>query len=336
MQNQPIAMNFRALCLSIACLPVMASFGQNLVGNGGFEEFSDCPTYYNQVERCVGWFRATDNNDPEFHTEFLHGCNTGIFSAPSNTWGSQPPVSGVGYMALNTMSPEIFDDYRENIYTQLLAPLEVGSEYTVRFSISHTDNSQFATNNFGVKLSTSTSFPVDNSATVHFEDIITNNQGWVALSASFIANEAYTHLALGNFMTDANTTVVESCPSCPFDLYAYYLDDICLVRSGSDLCSACKDEFDPPSGILDQVDSELTVSPTLVGSGINAVHVSTTNARLSFVEVFDMEGRSVSSHQLKDTGSFNIPTNGLANGTYTISARSVDGLKRVGRFVIAR
>lgn len=329
-------MNFRALCLSIACLPVTASFGQNLVGNGSFEEFSECPTYYNQVERCVGWFRSANGNDPEFHTEYLNGCNSGLFSSPSNTWGTQAPLTGEGYMALCTMSPEIFDGYRENIYTELLAPTEIGVEYTVRVSLSHTDKSQFASNNFGIKLSTSNDFPIDNNCQLALADVVMNKTSWTTVTATFVADQNYTHLALGNFMTDENTITIEACPSCPFDLFGYYVDDVCLVKSGGEICSTCKDEFNPPLTIAPPANFDLSVSPTFLGPGIVDVHVSALQTRLTAIDVFDTEGRLVLTLSSAEQNTTKIPTSGLANGSYSISALCSDGSKLIGRFVVAR
>lgn len=322
--------------LLLGLLPVTTSFGQNLVGNGSFEAFSDCPNYYNQVERCIGWFRSDNGNDPEFHTEYLNACNGGMFSAPSNTWGTQAPLTGDGYMALCTMSPEIFDGYRENIYTKLLTPLETGGEYTIRVSLSHTDKSQFASNNFGVKLSTSTDFPIDNDCQLALADVVMNKTGWTTVTSTFIADQNYTHLALGNFMTDDNTTIVNACPSCPFDLFGYYVDDVCLVKSGADLCSSCGDELNPVLAIRPAPNLDLDLSPSILGAGVNEVRVSTQNARMSAIEVYDMEGRLVYTRLGISQNTTRIATNSLANGTYTLSTMCDDGSRLTGRFVIAR
>ncbi|MBL7951220.1 MAG: hypothetical protein JNM62_05825 [Flavobacteriales bacterium] len=328
-------MNFRALYLSIACLPVTEGFGQNLVGNGSFEEFTDCPDYYNQVERCIGWFPSTNNNNAAHHTEFLHACSSSMFSAPSNTWGFQEPLTGDGYMALCTMSPDLSDGYRENIYTELLAPTEIGMEYTVRVSLSHTDNSQFASNNFGVKLSTSSDFPVDNDPQVVLADIVMNKTGWTTFTATFVAEEAFTHLALGNFMSDASTITVDACPSCSFDLFGYYLDDVCLVPSGGDICAACKEEIDPPTATQPARDARLSITPTLLGNGVHELHVSTMT-QLERVQVFDADGRLVLTAISRGLNSTKVPTRGLANGSYSVTATAEDGTRLSARFVVAR
>ncbi|MBK9417121.1 MAG: hypothetical protein IPN62_07425 [Flavobacteriales bacterium] len=329
-------MNFRSFLPFVAQLPVIAGFGQNLVSNPGFEEYSSCPTTYNQVERAVGWFRSTNGNDPEFHTEYLHACNSGIFSSPNNTWGYQEPLSGEGYMVLNTMSPEIFQNYRENIYTQLIAPTQIGVEYTVRVSISHTDNSQIATNNFGIKLSTNTDFPIDNNCQLALADVVMNKTGWSSVTATFIADQAYTHLAIGNFMTDDNTMVIEACSSCPYDLFGYYVDDVCLVPANTDLCSSCKERFNPTLGLVTAAPEVLTLSPTLLGTAIQDLEISLPNNLIRSIEVFDAGGRSVLSSRYRNRSSVRISTTDLANGSYSIAVVSEDATKLPGRFVVAR
>ena len=239
-------------------------------------------------------------------------------------------------MALNTMSPELFQNYRENIYTQLIAPTQIGTEYTVRVSISHTDNSQFATNNFGIKLSTNTDFPIDNNCQLALADVVMNKTGWSTVTATFIADQAYTHLAIGNFMTDANTMVIEACPSCPFDLFGYYVDDVCLVPANTDPCSSCKESFNPGSGLATMDTHALTISPTLLGTAIHDLDIIAPNNTITNVEVFDAGGRSVLSYQYRNRSSVRISAADLANGAYSIVVASGNGTKLTGRFVVAR
>ncbi len=132
------------------------------------------------------------------------------------------------------MSPAIFTNYRENIYAKLISPLSPGIKYSVSLKISKTNNSQFSTNNIGIKFSTTTSFPVNNSVHVNSTNVITDTLGWFELQSIYTPDSAYEYIAVGNFFIDVNTLIIQSCPSCAYPLYGYYIDDVCVIPEEGD------------------------------------------------------------------------------------------------------
>jgi hypothetical protein len=52
---------------TIVCLVMVfiggRSWGQNLVGNGSFEDTVQCPDYLNQVDRATDWFASSGTSD---------------------------------------------------------------------------------------------------------------------------------------------------------------------------------------------------------------------------------------------------------------------------------
>lgn len=210
---------------------------QNLVTNGDFEVMNYCPNNYGEVFACHGWLSAPNDTVAPYATEYMNACNTGLFNVPNGTWGYQIAHSGTGYMALATMAPQFTVNYRENIYTQLTTPLVVGTTYSVSMYVSHTDNSQHASNNLGLKFSTVPSFPINNIAHVNSSSIITDNTNWVLISGNFVADSAYTYIAVGNFFTDANTATTTSCGSCSFNQYGYFIDDVSVIAPIAPSCS---------------------------------------------------------------------------------------------------
>jgi hypothetical protein len=228
-----------------------AIFAQNYVPNYSFENDSACPNNYNQVNYCTGWKKSLNNNVPQYHTEYLHACGAPNFSVPSNTWGNQAAATGQAYMAEVTMAPQVQTDYRENIYTQLMVPLQPGVTYEVSLKVSFTDNSQYASNNFGVKFATTPNFPINNISHVYSTAVINDKQNWVTVSGSFVADSAYQYIGVGNFFTDANTISVVDCPGCPFTQHGYFVDDVCVIRQspnlvpnpGFEIDSACPNNY---------------------------------------------------------------------------------------------
>lgn len=200
--------------------------GQNLVPNPSFENFATCPVTYNQVALSTGWNPSFESNVSPHHTEYLHTCNSGGFSVPSNVWGNQAASSGQGYMAMAMVSTSTAQNYRENIYCQLLNPLVPGRSYSASFKVSSCDDVQVATNRMGLKFSTTQTFRINNIAQISSSAVITDKSGWVTVSGTFTADSAYTFMAIGNFFTDANTDIQITCSGCPLAHGTYYLDDI--------------------------------------------------------------------------------------------------------------
>src|SRR5688572_28546847 len=99
-------------------------FSQNLVPNWSFETRSACPTNFNQIEYASGWKKSSQNNNGTHHTDYLNVCggNTGAsyFTVPTNVWGYQAAATGDAYAALSTTALNLYIDYRENIFCQLL------------------------------------------------------------------------------------------------------------------------------------------------------------------------------------------------------------------------
>lgn len=220
-------MNKLFTLLIFACLDFCYSYSQNLVPNPSFEQFSLCPSNFNQVTLATGWQKSLNNNTPQYHTEYLNACSSSsLFQVPSNTWGFQAAFSGQAYMALNTMAPSVFTNYRENIYIQLSSPLVAGQQYKVKMHASHTDNSKFVTNNLGIKFSTTANFPVNNISHIYSSTIISTNTNWDTIQGIFIADSAYQYLAIGNFFTDANTTRLLQYSGASYSLDAYFIDDV--------------------------------------------------------------------------------------------------------------
>ncbi len=217
--------------LSFFALMLLAktNFAQNLVSNGNFEAMNVCPSAYNQVTACATWSPAPNNINSNFSTEYLNACNSGLFNVPNSTWGPQAAKSGNGYMATCMMAPAVAVDYRENIFTTLTTSLIPGNSYSVSMYVSHTDNSKNSTNRMGLKFSKVPSFPINNIAHISTTVVITDDINWVLVSGTFVADSAYKYIAVGNFYTDANTTVSVSCSGCAFNQFGYFIEDVSVT-----------------------------------------------------------------------------------------------------------
>lgn len=322
--------------LLLLALAHSLAHAQNLVPNYSFEEHSDCPDAFNLIELSTHWYKSDVNNLPPHHVDYIHTCGTSEFQAPNAYWGFQAPATGDAHAAISTRSP-LATDYRENIFAELIAPMVPGVSYTMSMRVSHTDLSRSATNNLGIKLATSPDFPIDNTSHMHTANVLADHDNWLLLSGTIVADSAYSHIGIGNFYTDANTTTETVCPSCPYLHNEYYIDDICVVPSTVGRNPVlCNVPFDPTSG----------VQGATTTSGWSLVSNSATGGLLTLIRdvrysgpatisVIDASGRIMVGPKLVNSpGPLALDISSLASGSYVVL---IAGLGRTAlRFLVER
>jgi len=234
----------KKIILTILFLTTWGIFlnGQNLVPNPSFENYSICPSSAttpmdDQVIRATGWSSYRDTPD------YYNTCATStVVGVPSNNTGFQFPHTGDAYCGGATYNKNGL--FREIIGIQLSSPLTIGQRYYVSFytTLSGKSGFNFATNNIGVKFTTSSynyisnPIPVNNFAHINYNAFISDTLNWQQINGSFIADSNYSYVAIGNFFDDSNTdTACISNGTLTLDGY-YYLDDVC-VSTDSLICS---------------------------------------------------------------------------------------------------
>src|SRR5688500_6154437 len=86
--------------LLLICL-VYASYGlsaQNLVSNGSFENFTQCPGSFSEAKhefRVLDWYSANTGTPDHFHS-----CSDGEASVPYNWAGVSDAFEGHGYAGI--------------------------------------------------------------------------------------------------------------------------------------------------------------------------------------------------------------------------------------------
>lgn len=76
------------------------SFGQmNLVPNPSFEDYMQCPTAYDQIDRATGWSTYSESTDYFNSCSNLTSSGVGV---PFNSWGQQWAKGGSGYTFFET------------------------------------------------------------------------------------------------------------------------------------------------------------------------------------------------------------------------------------------
>ena len=289
-------------------------FGQNIVQNPNFEQYSNCPNFWNQMSYCQFWSSYRETPD------YYNTCSTLPAITPPNCYeGFQYPHSGNAYAGFYTLakSPQ---NNKEFIGSQLLSTLTIGQKYYITFYVNRGGQNQavIASNKIGVKFSTipysdTNPAPINNISHFYTDSIITDTVKWSKISGSFIADSAYSYIIIGNFFDDSNTdTITYSIGS--IDVAYYYLDDIC-VSTDSLYCENWL-------GIKEQSanNNKITMYPNPCTNELNVKYnnVPNENTTLSIINIF---GRIVIQTKTKET-EFTFNTGKLAKGLYLVKVET--------------
>lgn len=210
-----------ALFLYFFSVLVLVMPAQNLVNNPSFETFTACPSGYGQINNATGWANYMGSVD------YMHTCATfASVGVPNSFFGVEPALTGNAYGGLLTYHSSA---PREVTGRPLSTPLVIGNTYYCSLWASVGENySRFATNNLGFQFNTSATAAISNVSQVYSPGLLTNNSGWVQVTGSFVASTAFTHVAIGNFFTDANTTISVLNAGVTFQAGYYFIEDVCV------------------------------------------------------------------------------------------------------------
>ncbi|NBV14506.1 MAG: hypothetical protein EBS07_10625 [Sphingobacteriia bacterium] len=204
-----------------------------MVSNGGFEQYSICPTSIGQITRTISWFSPSQGTP-----DFYHNCSFNTFaSVPQNYFGHQYPRTGLGYgggYILNGNS-------REYLETQLITPLVRNTCYYFEMYINCFGRAQYSTDDIGIYFSDSIVAGYSGNFRLPLSPQVNNPDGnypdtlsWTKVSGHYIAHGGERYITIGNFK-DINQTdtflINSSYPSISVPVIYFYIDDVSLQVS---------------------------------------------------------------------------------------------------------
>jgi hypothetical protein len=240
--------NNAAVCIQIVTLidttpPGTQCNGQNLVINGNFERYTNCPWGISQTDFAAPWFTPTDATP-----DYYNSCaGVGSFvTTPNALAGYQVPLSGNAYMGAHLYTKfgsNPTNSYREYLEVPLVTSLTPGQRYLVSFYVSRAEVYGQAIADIGARFmplaytmygSPSNpftgvlTFPTPPHIVNPPNNIITDSTNWTLIQGLYTAAGWESHLILGNFKDDPNTT--NAFVGGAFTNYAYYyFDDVSVV-----------------------------------------------------------------------------------------------------------
>jgi gliding motility-associated-like protein len=330
--------------ISIILISTLAAFGvkyagaQNLVTNGGFENYSFCPTALEQLDNAVGW-----NNPSTANPEMFHGCAGASCGqcVPTNYGGNQTPHCGQGYIGFFPYHPPI--DYRGYAQNQLQSPLVGGTTYEVSFYVNLADNFQTAIEEIGAYFSPTQVSQSNYYVMSQFTPQVINQPGnmlndknnWMLITGTFVATGGEQYMVIGSFTPDASTTTQSGLGGSDARSY-YYVDDVCVAELGTGcitqdsiaatICTGdsifAGGQYQTTSGVFyDSLitascfDSVIVTSLTVVGPSFNILDNDTT---LCAGQTLLLDATVNNGTYIWQDNSTNATFNVTSSGTYSV------------------
>ena len=206
---------YKALSAKLNTAIDTTCLGSNLVQNPSFERDFAFPTIFtfnvNPGQEIIPGWRVPSRGT----ADFLNARNApgSSVEVPFNScFGSQSARTGKAYAGFFAYTAGGTREYLENA---LLQPMLPGQRYLVSMNVNLADYSNIAVDNLGMALRTSSTAQFTSSNLSFTPQVVsadgvflTNKEGWVNISAVITADQAYTHLLIGNFKNNAATDTV--------------------------------------------------------------------------------------------------------------------------------
>ena len=297
---------------------------QNLVPNGDFEQYQNCPVGFNDFQGFVSnWLNPCVVNSALGTPDYYNQCAIGDMSVPTNLKGSQASHSGVAYCGIVIARESSNTDYREFIEVPLTSSLAAGTCYHFEMYMSLAEHSRYTTDAVGAYFSDTLISGVTTANPLPFTPQINNTAGvtpdtlnWTLVSGDYTAGGGENYLIVGNFKDHSNTVTTIPDNNVISDFAYIYIDDVsvtpCITQGIN--------EFNE--------NTDVSVYPNPSTGNLT---VKTNTNELSEISIYDVSSRLLLHEQFRTMGSINIGK--FTPGIYLYEVRSGDGTYRTGKIV---
>tara|TARA_B110000093_G_C12964181_1_gene408784 strand:- start:2145 stop:3350 length:1206 start_codon:yes stop_codon:yes gene_type:complete len=221
---------------------------ENLVANPSFESTDKKVKRLGSIANATGWTSPTG-----VRADLFVSSNIPDLSVPENIYGSEVAKDGDNYAGIVSYSygnkvP------RSYIMSKMDAPMKKGMTYCVKFNVSLSEASKYASNNIGALFlkkpkGTDAKLPIiDEPSVVHFNNdmkIMNARYNWTEVCGTFISTGGEKYIMLGNFLSDDETKYERMKKSKDVkvkELIAayYYVDEVSVQLLDSDKGERCE------------------------------------------------------------------------------------------------
>lgn len=288
--------------------------GQNLVPNGDFEQYSACPTGYEQINLATPWFSPTSGT-PDYFNACAGSAN---WSVPYNGMGPHGAHSGQAYAGI-VLYDSININAREYIEVPLSSSLTAGGIYHFEMFASKGPRSYFRTDAIQAYFSDTLITGVNSTQVLPFTPHISNASGnflnnstWSQVSGNYIAHGGESFLLIGNFKDDASTAVIGGGSN--FSVAYTYIEDVSVTIV---------------TGINQP---EETVSANLFPNPFNDnLWVDASSSEPLQIVLYDIASRKILQQEFIKSVSLIMPA--FESGLYIYEIRNKNGVMKQGKII---
>ncbi len=298
---------------------------QNLVPNGSFEEYTECPTNYAQVDRAVGW--SILSNSPDY----FNRCNTNdSMDIPVNLVGDQDAYEGDAYMGVVSYLEDL-PELRESIQRELGSPLVAGIPVYLSVMVSpggfgndpNNNSVQFATSGIGIKFSMQEHHADgvlwEGNVALFLPTVLNDTANWTHLSGIYVPDSAYAYIEIGCFKPNSEIVVEELDLAGVIPGAYVFVDQVCVSPNAIDCPLTI--------GIHEAIPPIWNIGPNPVGNELR-LRLKGSLIQNASLQLFDGSGRLCLSERIPDgTEDFHWSLNAIANGSYYVQLQN-----SLGRF----
>ncbi len=294
---------------------------QNLVPNGSFEEYTECPSFWNQLDRTVGWSRFRGSPD------YFHSCDTGPYaSVPGNVVGYQMAATGEAYAGAYLWCA-FPGDSREHLGAMLTEPLIPGVPVSVSFKISpasggFVENMKWSVQMAGLRFTVDPYLqlgndPLAGDAALALTTAPSDTGLWYLVSGTYVPDSAYRYVVLGNFFDDSFLEPLLINPDADYPCSYVYFDDVC-VSYAAGFCDGMQATH------TSEVNDRLDVFPNPFNARF-FLRIPVCAQATATIHLTDELGRVVWSGSSTGQELVEVMVDGLANGLFHLTLSSAGG-----------
>lgn len=215
--------------------PVSLIGQQNLVPNGGFEDYRELPAHPSDFG-VKNWYNPSGGKlFPYGSPDYLHADGMLQNRLPMSRYGIVHPQEGRGIAGIVAYSGAE-TEFREYIAIELEKPLQTGKKYHISLWVSNGERSHYMNGAIGqlgicfgkARFTQKEHEPIALEPQIVIWEILFET-GWRHIEGDFVARDASRHLAIGNFFPDNQTDYRDFVRDGTRGAY-YFIDNVSLTE----------------------------------------------------------------------------------------------------------
>lgn len=227
-------------CFLFLLLPFQFFGQQNLILNGDFEEYWECPDDETQIERCKNVYNPLYYPPPNWSStsDYFNSCSNSIVNIPNTFSGYQESRSGNGFVGLIVWKESSTNYYNEYFQLEFSDILKSGITYHMSIYCNLANLLEYTTKNIQFKfINTNNDYQTFLSDFMEpdfrNQSLIVDTMNWTEISFDYVAQGGEKYVIIGNFDSALNTDFefLYDLPTINYPNFAYfYFDDASLTE----------------------------------------------------------------------------------------------------------